>query len=106
VDERAVDRRTNRPPACRSCDDAIHVRAGAIVPFDPVRQRMAGPVSAPTTLRVYPPADGDFALCHDTWPAGDAALTRFRWNDRTHTLTIDRDARYRSSRRRSRGISA
>lgn len=81
----------------------IYVRAGAIIPVDPVRQYTAEPVAAPTTLRVYPGADGDFTLYDDdgvsqAYLSGDAAFTRVRWNDRTRTLTIEPDARYRSSR--------
>ena len=83
----------------------IYVRAGAIIPVDPVRQYTAEPVSGPTTLRVYPGADGDFTLYEDdgasqAYLSGDAAFTRVRWNDRTRTLTIEPDARYRSSRER------
>jgi alpha-glucosidase/alpha-D-xyloside xylohydrolase len=36
----------------------IYVRAGAIIPLDPVRQYTSQPVAGPTTLRVYPGADG------------------------------------------------
>ena len=43
----------------------IYVRAGAIIPLDPVRQYTAQPVTGPTTLRVYPGADGDFTLYDD-----------------------------------------
>ena len=83
----------------------IYVRAGAIIPVDPVRQYTAEPVTEPTTLRVYRGADGDFTLYDDdgisqAYLSGDAAFTRVRWNDRTRTLTIEPDARYRSSRER------
>ena len=43
----------------------IYVRAGAIIPFDPVRQYTDEPVSEPTTLRVYRGADGEFTLYDD-----------------------------------------
>jgi len=80
----------------------IYVRAGAIIPIDPLRQYTSETVSSPTTLRVYPGADGDFTLYDDdgvsqAYLSGDAAYTRVRWNDRTRTLTIEPDARYRSS---------
>ena len=43
----------------------IYVRAGAIIPFDPVRQYTAQPVTEPTTLRVYTGADGEYTLYED-----------------------------------------
>ena len=41
--------------ACRSISATMpmYVRAGAIVPFDPVRQYTSQPVTEPTTLKVY-----------------------------------------------------
>jgi alpha-glucosidase/alpha-D-xyloside xylohydrolase len=83
----------------------IYVRAGAIIPVDPVRQYTSEPVTAPTTLRVYPGADGDFTLYDDdgisqAYLSGDAAFTRIRWNDRMRMLTVEPDERYRSSRAR------
>ena len=47
----------------------IYVRAGAIVPVDPVRQYTAQPVTEPTTLRVYRGADGEFTLYETTGSA-------------------------------------
>ena len=79
----------------------VYVRAGAIVPLDPVRQYVAQPVSEPTTLRVYPGQDGAFTLydddgrsldyLHDADPA--AVWIRFHWNDRTRRLTLGPDSR-------------
>ena len=43
----------------------LYVRAGAIVPFDPVRQYTAQPVTEPTTLKVYAGADGEYTLYAD-----------------------------------------
>ena len=43
----------------------IYVRAGAIIPIDPVRQYTAQPVTEPTTLRVYRGANGQFTLYDD-----------------------------------------
>ena len=52
VDEREDDR---RPDASRAQVDLatmpIYVRAGAIIPVDPVRQYTSEPVSEPTTLQ-------------------------------------------------------
>ena len=43
----------------------LYVRAGAIVPFDPVRQYTSQPVTEPTTLKVYTGADGQYTLYAD-----------------------------------------
>src|SRR5262249_31843432 len=43
----------------------IYVRAGSIIPFDPVRQYVAQPVTEPTTLRIYSGANGEFTLYED-----------------------------------------
>jgi alpha-glucosidase (family GH31 glycosyl hydrolase) len=72
----------------------IYVRAGAIVPFDPVRQYTSQTVSEPTTLRVYRGADGQFTLYDDDgisqeYVKGRGSWTRIAWNDRTGQLTIE-----------------
>jgi len=72
----------------------IYVRAGAIIPFDPIRQYTAQPVTLPTTLRIYPGANGDFTLYDDDgisqqYLHGKATWIRMRWDDRTHTLTLE-----------------
>ena len=71
----------------------IYVRAGAIIPFDPVRQYAEEPVSSPTTLRIYPGADGEFTLYDDDgisqdYLRGNATWIRITWNDATRTLTL------------------
>lgn len=71
----------------------IYVRAGAIIPFDPVRQYTAQPVTEPTTLRIYPGADGSFTLYDDDgisqqYLRGKATWIGMRWDDHTHTLTL------------------
>ena len=43
----------------------LHVRAGAILPFGPVRQYVDEPVDAPLSLVIYPGADGEFTLYED-----------------------------------------
>ena len=43
----------------------IYVRAGAIIPVDPVRQYTSEPVTEPTTLKVYRGADGEYTLYED-----------------------------------------
>jgi alpha-glucosidase/alpha-D-xyloside xylohydrolase len=71
----------------------IYVRAGAIIPVDPLRQYTVQPVTTPTTLRIYPGADGDFTLYDDDGSSqqylhGKATWIRMRWNDDTRTLTL------------------
>ena len=72
----------------------IYVRAGAIVPVDPVRQYTAETVDQPTTIRIYRGADGAFTLYDDDgtsqeYLAGRGSWTRFAWNDRAQELTIE-----------------
>jgi len=79
----------------------IYVRAGAIIPLDPVRQFVAQSVSEPTTLRVYPGGDGTFTLYDDDGESLDylhgadarAIWIRFRWDDGARRLTIEPDPR-------------
>jgi len=72
----------------------IFVRAGAIIPFDPVRQYTGQAVEQPTEIRVYPGADGDFTLYDDDghtmeYLKHDGERTRILWNDAACTLTIE-----------------
>jgi alpha-glucosidase (family GH31 glycosyl hydrolase) len=83
----------------------LYARAGAIIPFDPVRQYTAQPVTEPTTLRVFPGANGNFVLYDDDGQSlgyrnnSDPKLTwiRFTWND-ARQLTVERDERMRTWR--------
>jgi alpha-glucosidase/alpha-D-xyloside xylohydrolase len=95
---------TGKRTVTRSVDLAtlpLFVRAGAILPLDPVRQYTAQPVTAPTTLRVYPGSNGDFTLYDDDgqglgYRDGSDSKTlwiQFRWDDATRRLTIAPDAR-------------
>jgi len=43
----------------------LYIKAGAIVPFGPVRQYTGEPVDEPLMLRVHPGADGRFVLYED-----------------------------------------
>lgn len=75
----------------------LFVKAGAIVPFGPVRQYTAEPSTEPTTLRIYPGADG-----HSYWYDDDGTSFAYErgafmritcdWNDSSRTLTLSRDA--------------
>lgn len=71
----------------------IYVRAGAIIPVDPVRQYTHEVVSEPTTLQVYTGADGQFTLYEDDgisqeYIKGRGSWTNITWNDKEKTLTI------------------
>jgi len=79
----------------------LYARAGAIVPLDPVRQFTSQSVSDPTTLRIYPGADGQFVMYDDDGRSlgyrdgSDQKMVwiRFAWNDAAKRLTIQPDAR-------------
>ncbi len=71
----------------------MYVRAGAIIPVDPVRQYASEPVTEPTTLRVYRGADGAFTLYDDDgrsqeYLQGRGSWTRLSCSDRLLRLTI------------------
>ena len=91
-----AERATGARTVTRAVDLAtmpIYVRAGAIIPVDPVRQYADEPVSEPTTLRVYRGADGQFTLYEDdgisqAYLQGTGTWTRLTWNDRARRLTI------------------
>jgi alpha-glucosidase (family GH31 glycosyl hydrolase) len=72
----------------------IFARAGAVIPFDPVRQYMEQPVDDPTTLRVFTGANGTFTMYEDDGISLDylenrASWTRLTWNDATRRLTLE-----------------
>lgn len=71
----------------------IYVRAGTVLPLDPVRQYVDEPVSEPMTLRIYPGDDGEFELYSDDgrtldFKDGEYSRTLLNWNDEAQTLTI------------------
>lgn len=75
----------------------IYVRAGAIIPFDPVRQYTNQNVDEPTTIKVYSGADGQFAMYEDDgisldYLKGEAIWTKMTWDDSAKSLTIEPDA--------------
>ncbi|HET7626376.1 MAG TPA: TIM-barrel domain-containing protein [Verrucomicrobiae bacterium] len=75
----------------------IYVRAGAILPLDPVRQYVSQNVSEPTTMKIFPGADGEFTFYDDDGQSlgylngSDAKeiWIRCRWNDAARTLTLE-----------------
>ena len=71
----------------------LYVRAGAIIPFDPVRQYTAEKVSGNTTLKIYGGADASYTLYEDDgssldYLAGSFNQTAISWNDASRTLTL------------------
>jgi alpha-glucosidase/alpha-D-xyloside xylohydrolase len=89
--ERAVDLQTM----------PLYVRAGAIIPVDPVRQYTGEKVNRPSLIAIYPGADGSFVMYEDDGSSLDykrdvATWTRFRWNERLRTLTIEPNSRTKS----------
>jgi len=79
----------------------LYARAGAIIPLDPVRQFTSQSVTAPTTLRIHPGANGEFTLYDDDGQSlayraasdSNATWVRFRWDDARRRLTIEPDRR-------------
>jgi alpha-glucosidase/alpha-D-xyloside xylohydrolase len=79
----------------------LYVRAGAILPLDPVRQFTAQSVTEPTTLRVHPGANGSFTLYDDDGQSlgyrdgsdAKAIWITARWDDAARRLTLEPDAR-------------
>lgn len=72
----------------------LFVRAGAIIPLDPVRQFTAQAVTEPTELLIYPGADGEFTLYDDDghtldYLKHDGSRIRTTWNDAARTLTLE-----------------
>src|SRR5262249_41584463 len=93
------DKATGRQTITRKVDletMPLYVRAGAIIPFDPVRQYLSQPVGEPTTIRIYAGANGQFRWYEDDGASqeyldGKFAWTRLTWDDAARRLTIERD---------------
>jgi alpha-glucosidase/alpha-D-xyloside xylohydrolase len=71
----------------------IYVRAGAIIPFDPVRQYTGEKINEPTTIRIYSGANGAFNWYEDDgisldYLKGKYTITNLSWDDRKKELTI------------------
>jgi alpha-glucosidase/alpha-D-xyloside xylohydrolase len=72
----------------------LFVRAGAIVPVDPVRQYTGELVDEPTTIRIYRGGDGQYTLYEDDgmsqeYLKGRGSWTRMSWSERTRRLTLE-----------------
>ncbi len=71
----------------------LYVRAGAIIPMDPVRQYAAEKVDGPTDLQVYPGADGSFLLYDDDgstfdYRKGAWTALQISYSDAKRTVTL------------------
>jgi alpha-glucosidase/alpha-D-xyloside xylohydrolase len=71
----------------------IFVRGGAIIPLDPVRQYTDEPAQEPTTLRIYPGADGELTLYDDDgisqeYLQGAGNWTVIGWDEASRSLTL------------------
>jgi alpha-glucosidase/alpha-D-xyloside xylohydrolase len=88
---------TGGRPVQRTVDLAtmpIYVRAGAIVPFDPIRQYTGQKVDEPTTLKIYRGANGKYTLYNDDgisldYLQGDSVQTLIKWDDAAKTLSLE-----------------
>ena len=72
----------------------IYVRAGAIVPVDPIRQYTGQKVDEPTTLKIYQGANGNYTLYDDDgnsleYLKGESVQTLIKWDDAAKTLSIE-----------------
>jgi len=72
----------------------INVRAGAILPIDPIRQYTGQKVDEPMALKIYRGANGSYTLYDDDGTSldyleGDSVQTRFKWDDAAKTLSIE-----------------
>jgi alpha-glucosidase (family GH31 glycosyl hydrolase) len=71
----------------------LHVRAGAILPFGPIKQYVDEPVDEPLTLVVYPGADAAFTLYEDdgrsfNYRRGEWMGIEARWDDKGRRLSL------------------
>jgi alpha-glucosidase/alpha-D-xyloside xylohydrolase len=76
----------------------LFVRAGAIIPLDPVRQYTGQVTTEATTLQVYRGANGQFVLYDDDGHSldyldGKGSWTTISWDDAKRQLVIEPDAR-------------
>ena len=72
----------------------LHVRAGALLPFGPVKQYTDDAVDGPLSLVVYPGADGAFTLYQDdgrsfNYRRGEWLGIEMRWQDAAKRLTLE-----------------
>jgi len=71
----------------------LYVRAGAVIPFGPVKQYVTEKSSEPMTLRVHPGADGEMTIYADdgesfAYERGEFMSLSVRWTDRKKQLRL------------------
>ena len=71
----------------------LHVRAGAMLPFGPVKQYADELIDQPLSLVVYPGANGEFTLYEDdgrtfNYRRGEWMGIEMRWRDAEKRLTL------------------
>jgi len=71
----------------------LFVRAGSIVPFDPVKQYVDEKVEQPLSVSIYSGADASFLLYEDdgrsfNYRKGDWMGTKMAWNNSNRVLTL------------------
>ena len=71
----------------------LYVRAGAVLPLDPIRQYTSEPVDGPLTLWAHPGANGRFSLYEDDgqsfdYRSGNFSRIEISWDDRTRRLSL------------------
>lgn len=72
----------------------IYVRAGSIIPVDPVRQYTSEPTQGLTTLKIYTGVNGDYTLYEDDgisqdYLQGKGTWTHMIWNDEAKRLIVE-----------------
>lgn len=72
----------------------LFVRAGAILPLDPIRQYTDQPVAEPLAFKIYSGANGEYRWYQDNgasldYQRGQYSWTRLQWNDRDQRLRIE-----------------
>ncbi len=71
----------------------IYIRAGSIIPMDPVRQYTDEKIAGSLTIRIYSGEDGYYTFYEDDGKSQDYlkrkySLTEFTWNNKSRKLTI------------------
>jgi len=82
----------------------IYIRAGAIIPVDPVRQYTSQAVDEPTTLKVFRGADGQYTLYDDDgislgYLKGESLQTPIKWDDSAKRLTLGPTTKQKDERK-------
>ena len=71
----------------------LHVRAGALLPFGPIKRYSDEEIDQPLSVVVYPGADGAFTLYEDdgrsfNYRRGEWMGIEMRWQDAQKRLTL------------------